>query len=760
MATQYPLNHEVFVWALSAFCQLNRIPFSAELLVKQYPPPYTSTQLEQALQSFGFDTSIKTNKLSSLNAASLPCLAVLKTKSKETPQSELASTKSDSVPNQQSVEQVGLVDSHHLALILSLDKERVLLIEPNQAQPQTLAIKDLEHHLTGDFLLVRKATETVADDEETIGVAGIGNTNQANANQINPPKEFGFKWFIPELLKYKKIWSEVLTASLAIQLVGLAVPICTQIVIDKVVVHHTTSTLIVIGIALLIFLIFSSAMGWVRQYLVLHTGNRIDATLGHKVFSHLLDLPVRYYDNRPTGVIIARVQGVETIREFLAGGLVTLLLDFPFLIVFLAIMFWYSWQLTLIAIACLALITILSFFVTPIIRAKLNHQFMLGARNQAFLTEYVSGMETVKSLQMEPQLKQTFGNYLSTYLNASFDSRKLSITYNTAANTLDQLQTLAILCVGAWLVMHNSNFTIGMLVAFQMFSGRLSGPVLRLVGLWQEFQQADIAVKRLGDVMNAPAEPMTLIPTRANVNQATNITVDSLGFKYADDLPWLYQNLSFNIQAGHCVLVMGPSGCGKSTLAKLLLGFYQPQQGNIKLNGQDIRYLAANELRNHFGVVPQETLLFAGTIYDNLILANPHASFEQIIQACQLAEIHQTIEKLPQGYQTTVGEHGTGLSGGQKQRIAIARALLKQPKVLIFDEAVSNLDQQTAEHFAQTVNKLKGKVTILFITHQLPKGLQVDEAVILGKDKNSQSEPQTKVMQSNLQNSNSEKVET
>lgn len=763
MATQYPLIQDDFVWALSAFCQLNRIPFSAELLVKQYPPPYTSTQLEQALQSFGFDTSLKNNKLSNLNTASLPCLAILKTSSKEAPKSELASTKSDNpVPDLQSIEQVELVDQHHLALILSLDKERVLFIEPNQAQPQTLAIKDLEDRLTGDFLMVRKAVETAVDDEEAIGLVGTGNTNQANPNQINPPKEFGFKWFIPELLKYKKIWSEVLTASLAIQLVGLAVPVCTQIVIDKVVVHHTTSTLIVIGIALLIFLIFSSAMGWVRQYLVLHTGNRIDATLGHKVFSHLLDLPVRYYDNRPTGVIIARVHGVETIREFLAGGLVTLLLDLPFLFVFLAIMFWYSWQLALIAVACLALITILSFFVTPIIRAKLNHQFMLGARNQAFLTEYVSGMETVKSLQMEPQLKQTFGNYLSTYLNASFDSRKLSITYNTAANTLDQLQTLAILCVGAWLVMHNTNFTIGMLVAFQMFSGRLSGPVLRLVGLWQEFQQADIAVKRLGDVMNAPAEPMTLIPTRANVNQATNITVDSLGFKYADDLPWLYQNLSFNIQAGHCVLVMGPSGCGKSTLAKLLLGFYQPQQGNIKLNGQDIRYLAANELRNHFGVVPQETVIFSGTIYDNLILANPHASFEQIIQACQLAEIHQTIEKLPQGYQTTVGEHGTGLSGGQKQRIAIARALLKQPKVLIFDEAVSNLDQQTAEHFAQTVNKLKGKVTILFITHQLPKGLQVDEAVILGKENNVKpnEQQQTTMTQVNVQISNSEKVET
>lgn len=753
MATQYPLNHKAFVWTLSAFCQLNRIPFDAQLLIKQFPPPYSNIQLEQALQSFGFNTSLKQSKLSQLNAASLPCLAMLKPNVQQAVTSTTEAAVSDIAPSIEPTAKSHI--QYPVALILSLDKDRVLLLEPDLAQPQTLNIKDVESRLTGDFIMVRKAAETVAEDEEGM------EEKSATAKQHNAQKEFGFKWFIPELLKYKKIWSEVLLASLAIQLVGLAVPICTQIVIDKVVVHHTTSTLIVIGVALLIFLIFSNVMGWVRQYLVLHTGNRIDATLGHKVFSHLLDLPVRYYDHRPTGVIIARVQGVETIREFLAGGLVTLLLDFPFLIVFLAIMFWYSWQLALISVACLTLISIISFIVTPIIRAKLNHQFMLGARNQAFLTEYVSGMETVKSLQMEPQLKQTFGNHLSTYLNASFDSRKLSITYNTAANTLDQLQTLAILCVGAWLVMHNTNFTIGMLVAFQMFSGRLSQPVMRLVGLWQEFQQADIAVKRLGDVMNAPAEPMTLIPTRANVNQATNITVDSLGFRYGDDLPWLYQNLSFNIQAGHCVLVMGPSGCGKSTLAKLLLGFYRPQQGNIKLNGQEISYLAANELRNHFGVVPQETVIFSGTIYDNLILANPNASFEQIVQACQLAEIHQTIEKLPQGYQTTVGEHGTGLSGGQKQRIAIARALLKQPNILIFDEAVSNLDQQTAEHFAQTVNKLKGKVTILFITHQLPKGLQIDEAVILGKDKNSQSEQQqTSARQNNMQTSNSENTET
>ena len=367
----------------------------------------------------------------------------------------------------------------------------------------------------------------------------------------------------------------------------------------------------------------------------------------------------------------------------------------------------------------------------------MNHQFLLGARNQAFVTEYVTGMETVKSLQLEPQLEKKYGEYLATYLASTFESKQLSNTYNTVSNTLDQLQTTAILCTGAWIVMHNPEFTIGMLVAFQMFSSRLSGPVLRLVGLWQEFQQADIAVKRLGDLMDSPTEPYSLIPSRTNQQQASQLHFDGISFRYSEHHPWLYKNLSLTIKPNKCTVIMGPSGCGKSTLTKLLLGFVQPQEGSIQLDGRDIRHLSANELRNAFGVVPQETTLFAGTLYDNFTLANPHASFEHIVQACQLAGIHDTIEKLPQAYQTEIGEHGVGLSGGQKQRVAIARALLRQPSILIFDEAVSNLDQQTAEHFAQTVNKLKGKVTILFITHQLPKGLNVDEAVILGKESNN-----------------------
>jgi subfamily B ATP-binding cassette protein HlyB/CyaB len=280
--------------------------------------------------------------------------------------------------------------------------------------------------------------------------------------------------------------------------------------------------------------------------------------------------------------------------------------------------------------------------------------------------------------------------------------------------------------------MTSREFTIGMLVAFQMFAGRLSQPMLHLVSLWQQFQQANIAVRRLGDVMNAPVEPHSLLPVREAKGEG-RIEINGLSFRYASNLPFLLKTFSLTIEPGRCVAIMGPSGSGKSTLAKLLQGFYQGEEGSIAIDGCDIRYLSANELRQYFGVVPQETVLFSGTIYDNLMLADPHATFEQVTQACKLAEIHDTVERLPQGYQTEVGEHGVGLSGGQKQRIAIARALLKRPRILIFDEATNGLDPATADQFAKTINQFRGRVTILFITHQLPKGLQVDRVITLGQ---------------------------
>jgi subfamily B ATP-binding cassette protein HlyB/CyaB len=282
--------------------------------------------------------------------------------------------------------------------------------------------------------------------------------------------------------------------------------------------------------------------------------------------------------------------------------------------------------------------------------------------------------------------------------------------------------------------MRNDGFTIGMLVAFQMFAGRMSQPMLRLAGLWQEFQQASIAVKRLGDIMDAPGEPHALTPARAAEGRA-EIRIAGLSFRYSPEHPFLYRGLNIAPKPGRLSVLTGPSGSGKSTLAKLLLGFYQPSEGQITIDGRDIRHLSANELRQYFGVVPQETCLFSGTIYENLLVANPNAGFDDVVQACRIAEIHDVIEKLPQGYNTEIGEHGVGLSGGQKQRLAIARAMLKRPKVLLFDEATSSLDQHTSERFAQTVNKLKGMATIIFIAHHLPKGLAVDEVFTLAAER-------------------------
>lgn len=669
-----------FAWLVGSLCQINRMPFDSALLLQRYPAPHSILQFVDALRSLGFRTGE-----GKLATTAFPCIGFL------------------------------TGDEPRPAILVKRDGERVLYFAAGSQAPETAPIAALKERFTPDVVLVQHETAQLAA-------------------QDGAPKEseFGFRWFWAELLKHKRIWRDVLAASLFIQLIGLATPLGTQVVIDKVVVHQTESTLIAIAAGLAMFLAFNAGMSWLRQYLLIHTGNRVDATLGSQVFRHLLRLHLPYFEHRPTGTLVARIHAVETIREFMAGAAVSLVLDFPFLLVFAAVMFAYSWQLTLIALGVLLLVAGLSVTVTPLLRARLNRQFLLGARNQAFLTEYVSGIETVKSLQMEPRLEGRYDELLANYLSAGFATRSLSNTYNVIANAMEQAMTLAILCVGALLVMKNDGFTIGMLVAFQMFAGRLSQPMLRLAGLWQEFQQASIAVKRLGDIMDAPAEPHVLTPSRTAQGRG-EIRISDLSFRYSPEHPYLYRNLNLTLKPGKLTVLTGPSGSGKSTLAKLLLGFYQPTDGRIEIDGRDIRHLSANELRQYFGIVPQETYLFSGTIYENLIAASPSAGFDEVVQACKIAEIHDTIEKLPKGYNTEIGEHGVGLSGGQKQRLAIARAVLKRARILVFDEATSSLDAGTAEQLAGTINQLKGHVTMLYVAHLVPKGLQVDEVVKLGE---------------------------
>ncbi len=690
-----------------------RKPFSGELAQQQLAAPHTAESFLSGARAHGFYASLGKCKVDKLRKESFPLIAWLAIRpsvQREIPAESLGGKEDAGCTDVMFVD----VSSAHRAtpaLVLQANADNILIVESADEKPVTMTLADFALRYQGHIARVHPRVVAVTDPD--------------SEEQVRQSRKFGFSWFVPELLKHKKLWQEVLLASLVIQLIALATPLFTQAIIDKVVVHHSQSTLIVIAIGMAVFMLFSAGLSWLRQYLVLHTGNRVDAVLGSSVFERLFKLPPMYFQHRPTGVIAARLHGVETIREFIASAAVTLILDFPFLLIFVGIMLYYSVTLTLIVLAILSVIVVLSLIVAPMFQVRLQEQFLMGARNQAFLTEYVVGLETVKSLQLEPQLNSRYSGYLASYLQASFATKQLANTYNTASNLLEQLMSLLILGIGAYTVMNDSTFTIGMLVAFQMFSGRLSQPMLRLVGLWQQFQQASLSVARLGDLMNAPIEPYSVIPARETARLG-QIQIEQIAFKYGEHLPLVYDNLSLNIQPGQTIGIMGPSGCGKSTLAKLLQGFYQPSTGRILIDGVDIRFMSANELRSYFGVVPQETTLFSGTIYDNLQMASPNATFEQITAACKMAEIHSVIEAQPQGYQTEIGERGAGLSGGQKQRIAIARALLKRPSILVFDEATSALDGPTAEHFAQTINSLKGKVTMLFITHGLPKGLKVD----------------------------------
>jgi len=722
LAGNRKIRRDEFVWALGSFCALSRIPFAPDLILKEFPPPYSTDSLIQAARSLGFKIRDLACDAASLAQLKLPCLVLMRAsqQSDETPEGAASSVDAPEDASVQESDAAGSAGQFRLAIVFEVGAERVVYFEGNSNTPKNVTPAEFAADYAGFAWLIAAQHQEAADPDAPVGTAA----------------KFGFRWFVPELLRHKKVWREVLLASLVLQLLALATPLFTQAIIDKVVVHRTQSTLIVIAVGMLVFMFFSAMLTWVRQYLILHTGNRVDAVLGAAVFEHLFKLPPRYFQHRPTGVVAARLHGVETIREFLASAAVTLILDLPFLLICIAVMFYYSALLTVITLGILSLIVLASLVVAPMFQVRMNKQFQIGARNQAFVTEYISGFETVKSLQMEPQLRARYGDYSAEYLRSGFQTRQIGNTYNVFASSLEQLMSLLILVTGAWMVMNPKGdgsevFTIGMLVAFQMFAGKVSQPMLRIVGLWQQFQQASLSVKRLGDVMNAPTEPYSVVPSRFKQGEG-KIEVNGLAFRYADDLPFLYSDFAMTVTAGKTVVIVGPSGSGKSTLAKLLQGFYLPTEGQIRLDGIDTRHLAANELRSYFGVVPQETVLFSGSIYDNLLMANPHATFEQIAQACQMAEIHKVIEQLPKGYKTEIGERGAGLSGGQRQRLAIARALLKRPKILIFDESTSNLDPETAEHFATTINQLRGKVTMIFITHALPRSLQVDEVVRIG----------------------------
>ena len=583
-------------------------------------------------------------------------------------------------------------ESYVVILGIKKDENKVLILDPLASQPEPIEIKEFERKIN-DGIFILKHKNLVSD------------------------MKFGFKWFFNEILNYKKIIAQVLLGSFVIQLFGLVTPLFTQVILDKVLVHRTISTLNVLGFAFIVVAGFEFLLNLSRNYIFMHTTNKIDAKLGSKLFNHLFRLYFVYFENRQVGNIIARVRELDRIREFITNKCVTVVIDSFFSLVFVAIMLLYSVKLTLIAVAFVAVIGFIYLLVTPELRARLEEKFQMGAIQNSYLVESVTGIQTVKSLSIEGSMFRKWEEKLGQYLKSSFNLAVIGNFTGSFCTLLQKLMTISILYLGVLLVINNQ-LTIGQLIAFQMFAGQFSGPILRLVNLWNELQQALLSVDRIGDILNSPQEIQSndAITLR---NVRGDIKIENLSFKYNPEAPMVLNRVNLDIKAGMKVGFVGRSGSGKSTITKLIQRLYYATEGTIFIDGIDIRNINPVWLRTHIGIVLQENYLFSGTIKENIALPRPNMPMEAIIEVSKISGAHEFISKLPKGYDTEVGERGSSLSGGQKQRIAIARALITNPKILIFDEATSALDYESESIIKKNLNIITRDRTTIIIAHRL-----------------------------------------
>jgi subfamily B ATP-binding cassette protein HlyB/CyaB len=573
--------------------------------------------------------------------------------------------------------------------------EEVLVQNPLSPRPRVMARADFESVWDGRLVLMA-----------------------SRAGLVELSRRFGISWFLGAIHKYRHLLGEVLVASFFLQLFALVSPLFFQVVIDKVLVSRTLSTLDVLVVGLVAISVFETVLGILRTYLFSHTTNRIDVELGARLFRHLLALPISYFQARRVGDSVARVRELENIRNFLTSSALTLVIDLFFTFVFLAVMFLYSPALTAIVLGSFPIYFFISAAMTPHIRQRLDEKFARGAENQAFLVESVTGVETLKATAVEPQIQRRWEEQLAGYVAASFRVSNLSNTASQAVQLVSKLVTAAILYFGAKLVIDGS-LTIGELVAFNMLAGRVSAPVLRLAQMWQDFHQARLSVARLGDILNTPAEP-TFSPGRAALPAIRgDVAFEHVTFRYRIDGSEVLRDISFSVPAGQVVGIVGQSGSGKSTLAKLIQRLYVPETGRVLVDGVDLAMVDTTWLRRQLGIVLQDNILFNRSIRDNIALAEPGFPIERIIAAAKLAGAHDFILELPEGYDTLVGERGSSLSGGQRQRIAIARALLSEPRVLIFDEATSALDYESERIIQQNMGQIANGRTVFIIAHRL-----------------------------------------
>ncbi|KQT65870.1 peptidase C39 [Aureimonas sp. Leaf460] len=531
------------------------------------------------------------------------------------------------------------------------------------------------------------------------------------------PDSFSFRWFLPSLWRYRRPLGHVLAASLIIQVFALVTPLFFQVVIDKVLAHQSYSTLFVIVGGIAGIGLFDVLLQYLRTYALTHTTNRIDVELGQRLFGHLLRLPMSYFETRSAGQTVARVRELETIRSFLTGQGLFSVLDLLFAVIFIAVLAAYSIELTWIVLGTIPLYIGIAFLIRTPLRERIEEKFNRGAISQQFLVETVVGIQTVKASGVEPSMRAQWEERLAAYVKTSFAAGMLGAGGQNAIQYVSKASTALLLLFGAQAVI-NGHLTVGELIAFNMIAGQVAQPILRLSQLWQDFQQVQISVARLGDILNAAPEyvPQALetLPSPKG-----GIQLKHISFRYKPSGQDVLKGVTLGIRPGEVVGIVGPSGSGKSTLTKLMQRLYSPTEGEVLLDGANLAHVDPAWLRRHIGVVLQENLLFNRTVHDNIALANPAMPRAHVIQVARLSGADEFIAKMPQGYDTLIEERGTNLSGGQRQRIAIARALATNPPILIFDEATSALDYESEQVIQRNMRHIVKGRTVVIIAHRL-----------------------------------------
>jgi subfamily B ATP-binding cassette protein HlyB/CyaB len=596
----------------------------------------------------------------------------------------------------------------HFFILARADGDKVLMQDPRVERPQVLSSEEFSARWNGELILFTSRASLAGD-----------------------LAKFDFTWFIPAVVKYRKLLGEVLLVSFVLQLFALVTPLFFQVVMDKVLVHRGFSTLDVIAIGLLVVSVFEVVLSGLRSYVFAHTTSRIDVELSARLFRHLLNLPLAYFQARRVGDSVARVRELEHIRQFLTGNAITAVLDLFFSVVFIAVMLFYSGWLTLVVVLSLPCYLLVSLLITPLLRARLNEKFNRGAENQAFLVETINGIDTLKAMAVEPQMTRHWDRQQAAYVTASFRTSTLGTVAHESVAMVGKLVTLGTMWLGAHLVI-NGDLTVGQLIAFNMLAGRVGTPVMRLAQLWTDFQQTGISVQRLGDILNARSE--IIRADRSTMPRlAGRIELDQVIFRYRPDGPEVLRGIDLIVQPGEVIGIVGRSGSGKSTLAKLVQRLYLPERGRVLIDGVDLAVVDTSSLRRQIGVVLQENMLFNRSIRENIALADPGMPIETVIAASKLAGAHEFILELPEGYDTMVGEHGATLSGGQRQRIAISRALITNPRILIFDEATSALDYESERIIQDNMKSICKGRTVLIIAHRLTAVRDANRIVVLDR---------------------------